>query len=177
MAKYNITEKSEKVKKALYRNAITPAFVEEVARKIIMRLMVEQKYRDPSYSARHLSKDINVNMRHISAIVNLRFQQNYSGLVAEMRICEAKYMLQDRSFDNMTVEDIAIKVGFTTRQSFYATFYKLCGITPKEYRVANGFIPKAELPPVPKPKKKKTKKAAAKRSKRIASPNNPATKN
>ena len=129
MAKYNITEKSEKAKKAAYRNAITPAFVEEVARKLITKLMVEQKYRDPNYSAK----------------------------------LEAKYMLQDRSFDNLTVEDIATKVGFTTRQSFYASFYKLCGITPKEYRVANGFIPKAELPPPPKPKKKGKKK----RSKRL----------
>lgn len=158
MAKYNITEKSEIVKKASYRNAITPAFVEEVASKIIMRLMVEQKYRDPKFSAKQLAKDIGVNMRHISAVVSVRFQQNYSGLVAQMRIYEAKYMMQDRNFDNLTVEDIATKVGFTTRQSFYATFYKLCGITPKEYRVANGFIPKAELPPAPKPKKKKAKR-------------------
>lgn len=162
MAKYNITEKSEKAKKAAYRNAITPAFVEEVARKIITKLMVEQKYRDPNYSAKLLAKDIDVNMRHISAVVSLRFQQNYSTLVARMRLYEAKYMLQDRSFDNLTVEDIATKVGFTTRQSFYASFYKLCGITPKEYRVANGFIPKAELPPPPKPKKKGKKKRGKK---------------
>ena len=163
MAKYNITEKPEKAKKALYRSSITPTFVEEVAKRIITRLMIEQKYRDPNYSAKELAQDIGVNMRHISAVVNQRFQQNYSGLVAKMRIYEAKYMLQDRSFDNMTVEDIATKVGFTTRQSFYATFYKLCGITPKEYRITQGFIPKAELPPAPKPKKKKAKKTTKKK--------------
>ena len=167
MAKYNITEKSEKAKKAAYRNAITPAFVEEVARKIITKLMVEQKYRDPKYSAKRLSTDIQVNIRHISAVVNLRFQQNYSQLIANMRILEAKYMLQERSFDNMTVEDIAVNVGFTTRQSFYAAFYRICGTTPKEYRLAHGFIPKADLPPEPKPKKK-SKKATSKGRKRKA---------
>ena len=167
MAKYNITEKSEKAKKAAYRNAITPAFVEEVGRKIITKLMVEQKYRDPKYSAKRLSTDIQVNIRHISAVVNLRFQQNYSQLVANMRILEAKYMLQERSFDNMTVEDIAVNVGFTTRQSFYAAFYRICGTTPKEYRLAHGFIPKADLPPEPKPKKK-SKKATSKGRKRKA---------
>ena len=163
MAKYNITEKKDKTKTLSYRTSVAPEFVEDIARKIIAKLMIEQKYRDPNYSAKRLAEDLGVNSRHISAVVSLRFQQNYSALVARMRLYEAKYMLQDRSFDNLTVEDIATKVGFTTRQSFYASFYKLCGITPKEYRVANGFIPKAELPPPPKPKKKGKKK----RSKRL----------
>lgn len=170
MAKYNTREKKEKKAPLAYRSSVAPQFVEELAKKIITKLMIEQKYRDPKYSAKRLAEDLEVNMRHISAVINLRFQQNYSQLVAKMRIYEAKYMLQGRSFDNMTVEDIATNVGFTTRQSFYATFYKHCGTTPKEYRVAHGFIPKADLPPAPKPKKKakkatpkKTKKAATKR--------------
>lgn len=161
--KYNITEKKEKDYKLSYRSAVTPEFVEKVAQKIILKLMIEQKYRDPKYSAKRLAGDIDVNTRHISAVVNLRFQMNYSGLVSQMRIYEAKYMLQDRNFDNMTVEDIATNVGFSTRQSFYATFYRLCGITPKEYRLAHGFVPKAETPPATKPKKKKGGKATPKK--------------
>ena len=135
MAKYNITPKKEKVKTLSYRNSVTPDFVEDVARKIIMKLMIEQKYRDPNYSAKRLAEEIGVNMRHISVVISLRFQQNYSQIVGDMRIHEAKYMLQDANFENMTMEDIAINVGFATRQSFYAAFYRQCGITPKEYRM------------------------------------------
>lgn len=164
MAKYHIVNKKvEKTFALSYRNSVSPEFVEDVAKKIITRLMVEHKYRDPKYSAKQLAADIGVKMRHISAVVSLRFQQNYSELVSRMRIHEAKYMLQDRSFDNMNVEDIAINVGFTTRQSFYAVFYKLCGITPKEYRLAHGFSPKADVPPASKPDKKKAKKATPKK--------------
>lgn len=158
MAKYNINEKKEKTKTLSYRQSVTPDFVEDVARKIIAKLMVEQKYRDPNYSAKQLSKDIGVNQRHISAVVSLRFQLNYSQLVGGMRIQEARYMLQDKSFNKMTMEDIAINVGFTTRQSFYATFFKLCGTTPKEYRQKFGLLPEEK----PAPKKKK---AAAKKKK------------
>lgn len=151
MAKYNITERKEKVKTFSYKNSVSPEFVEEVAEKIIMKLMIEKKYRDPKYSARQLSADIQANSRYISAVISLRFQQNYSELVNRMRIYEAKYMLQDSSFDKMTMEDIAINVGFTTRQSFYAMFYKYCGITPKEYRQTYCITPET------KGKKKKTK--------------------
>lgn len=134
MAKYNIKEKKEKAKTLSYKNSVSPEFVEDVAEKIFTKLMIERKYRDPKYSAKQLSADIQVNSRHISAVISLRFQQNYSELVNRMRIYEAKYMLQDSNFEKMTMEDIAINVGFTTRQSFYVMFYKFCGMTPKEYR-------------------------------------------
>ena len=168
MAKYNIREKKINPANVAYRNSVSHDFVEETARKILYRLMIEQKYRDPKYSAKQLSEDIQVNMRYISAVINVRFQQNYSQLVSRMRVYEAKYMLQDRGFDNMTVEDIAINVGFTTRQSFYAAFFRLCGTTPKEYRVEHGFIPKADQPTEPKPKKPKAKKTTKKKTKKTA---------
>ena len=141
MAKYNYTEKKEKTKTPSYRNSVSPEFVEEVAEKIISKLMIEKKYRDPNYSAKQLSIDTQLNSRHISAVMSLRFQQNYSAFVTKLRIYEAKYMLQDSSFSKMTMEDIAINVGFTTRQSFYAAFYKLCGVTPKEYKQKYGSTP------------------------------------
>ncbi|MBR5393817.1 MAG: AraC family transcriptional regulator [Bacteroidaceae bacterium] len=145
MAKYNIVPKKEKVTTRSYRNSVTPSVVEDISKKIIMKLMIEQKYRDPKYSARRLANDIGANMRHLSAVINMRFQLNYAQLVGEMRIHEAKYMLQDSHFVDMTMEDIAINVGFTNRQSFYAAFYRLCGITPREYKLAHMIIePDAE---------------------------------
>jgi AraC-like DNA-binding protein len=162
MAKYNITEKKEKAKTLSYRNSVTPEFVEEIAKKIVSKLMIEQKYRDPNYSAKRLADDIGVNSRHISAVINLRFQQNYSQMVGEMRIQEAKYMLQDSSFNNMTMEDIAVNTGFSTRQSFYATFYRLSGITPREYRLMYGTPIEAK----PASSKKKGKAKGRKKSKK-----------
>ena len=112
MAKYNITEKKEKAKTLSYRNSVTPEFVEDMARKIVSKLMIEKKYRDPDYSAKRLADDIGVNSRHISAVINLRFQQNYSQMVGEMRIQEARYMLQDSSFNQMTMEVSQTDMGF-----------------------------------------------------------------
>lgn len=161
MTKYNITLKKEKKVGLSYRNYVKSDFVEDVARKIISKLMIEGKYRDPNYSAQQLAKDIGVNMRQISAVTGMRFQMNYSELVGTMRIQEAKYMLGERHFANMTMEDIAINVGFATRQSFYATFYRICGTTPNEYRQANGTgtkpVKKKVSKTSPAKEKKKTK--------------------
>lgn len=135
MSKYNIVPKKEKVRTVAYRNSVSPQFVEKVSREIIMKLAIEQKYRDPNYSAKRLAEDLGINARYVSAVMFLRFQKSYSQMVLEMRISEAKYMLQERSFNDMTIEDVAINVGFSSRQNFYVAFYRLNGQTPLEYRL------------------------------------------
>ena len=85
MTKYNITPRKEKKIVSAYRSSVSPEMVEDIARQIITKLMIEKKYRDPKYSAKQLAIDLGVNMRHISAVINVRFQQNYSELVGKMR--------------------------------------------------------------------------------------------
>lgn len=121
--------------KISYRSWVAPDFVEEVSTQIVRKLMIEKKYRDPNYSAQRLSDELGINPRQLSAVVGMRFQQNYSKLVNDMRVHEAMYMLQDSHFEDMKMEDVAVTVGFSTRQSFYTEFNRLSGMTPREYRI------------------------------------------
>ena len=132
MSKYNIAEKKEK--DASYRMLLRSELVDELYEKILHKFVVEKKYRDPDYSAKQLANELETNTRYISAVINLRFQQNYSSLVNEYRIREALYLLIDHRQLDKSIEDIATMVGFSNRQTFYAAFYRIKGITPKEYR-------------------------------------------
>ena len=132
MPKYNITEKKER--DATYRMLLRPELIDELYEKILHKLLVEKKYRDPDYSAQQLAKDLETNTRYVSAVVNLRFQKNYSELVNEYRIREALYLLIDHRYADCSVGEIAHLVGFANRQSFYAAFFRIKGITPREYR-------------------------------------------
>ncbi len=133
MTKYNIVERKEK--EASYRMQLRSELVDQLYEKILQKMVVEKKYRDPDYSARKMADELQTNTRYVSAVVNLRFQQNYASLVNDFRIREASYMLIDHRWADRTVEDIARAVGFANRQSFYAAFYRIKGITPKEYRL------------------------------------------
>ena len=135
MAKYNITEK--KMKAPLYRTLMNTEVVEELYQQIMAKFIVEKKYRDPNYSAQQLAADLGTNTRYISAVINLRYQDNYSQMVNEFRVKDAMYMLKDKHMQKMTMEDIAIEVGFSNRQSFYAAFFRRTGVIPKEYRKMN----------------------------------------
>jgi len=155
MAKYNLTEKKQKT--PLYRSLLKMETVDDIYQQIMAKFIVEKKYRDSSYSAKKMAEELNTNVRYISAIVNLRYQDNYSQMVNEFRIKEAMYMFKDRRYLNMTIEDIALAVGFQNRQCFYVAFYKRVGITPREYRMTNMEMLQEKL------ESKKNRKSAAKK--------------
>lgn len=135
MSKYNLTEK--KVKAPLYRTMLNSKMVEDLYQRIMAKFIVEKKYRDPGYSAQKLAIELGTNTRYISAVVNLRYQDNYSQMVNEFRIKDAMYLLKDKHTQKMTMQEVATSVGFANRQSFYAAFYKRTGLSPKEYRKQN----------------------------------------
>ena len=60
---------------------------------------------------------------------------NYTSYVNKFRIQEAMSMLVDKRYQDLNMEEISDMVGFSNRQSFYASFYKINGITPREYKL------------------------------------------
>ena len=130
---YNIRER--KIKNAAYRGMIRAELADELYDKILNIIVVQKKYKDPNYSAKDLAKDLQTNTRYLSAVINSRFDMNFSCLCNEYRIKEAKILMADRRYADKTIEEIGCLVGFSNRQSFYAAFYKYVGETPKTYRL------------------------------------------
>lgn len=142
MAKYNITER--KKKEASYIGALSTSLVEEIYEKILLKFVVEKKYRDPEYTAAKLAEEIGCNARYISAVVHLRYRDNFSQLINDFRIKEAMYMITDRHFADLKMEDIALATGFANRQCFYSAFFRKNGMTPLEYRAQNAISKKGK---------------------------------
>ena len=129
---YNIKENKEK--QAAYRSLIRAELADELFYKILNIVVVEKKYRDPAFSAKELAKELNTNTRYISAVINSRFNMNFSCLLNEYRIKEALHRMVDKRYLDETIEEISAAVGFSNRQSFYAAFYRIMGETPNSYR-------------------------------------------
>jgi AraC-like DNA-binding protein len=133
MAKYNITEKKEK--EATYRTLVNPKLMDELKEKILDAVIIQKKYKIKDYSAKQLAMDLGTNTRYISAVVNVRFHMNYTSFINKYRVEEAMSLLTDRRYQELNMEDISDMVGFSNRQSFYAAFFKVNGITPREYKL------------------------------------------
>ena len=133
MGKYNITEKKEK--EAAYRSLVSPRMMDEMQEKIMNIIVMQKKYRDKDYSAKKLAEDLGTNTRYISAVVNVRFHMNYTSFVNKYRIDEAMTILVDKRYQNLRMEEVSDMVGFANRQSSYASFYRVVGVTPRDYRL------------------------------------------
>ena len=133
MAKYNITEKKEK--EAIYRTLVSPKLMDEMKEKILNIIVMQKKYKDKNYSAKRLAEDLGTNTRYVSAVVNVRFHMNYASFINKYRIEEAMSILVDKRYQDLRMEEVSDMVGFANRQSFYASFYKLMNMTPRDYRM------------------------------------------
>lgn len=121
-------------KEASYRNLVRPKLMEELKESILELLVVKKKYHDASYTARTMAKELNTNVRYVSAVIRVQFHTNYSSLVNKYRVEEAMALLTDQRYADLNVEDIGDMVGFAHRQTFYTAFGKLVGMTPMAYR-------------------------------------------
>lgn len=129
---YNIKEKQEK--NAAYRSLIRAELADELYEKILNIIVIEKRYRNKDFSAKELAAELGTNTRYISAVINSRFNTNFSCLINEYRIKEALHRMTDRRYCDMNIEEIGALVGFANRQSFYASFYRIMGETPNSYR-------------------------------------------
>ena len=129
---YNIKEKKEK--NAAYRSLIRAELADELYEKILNFIVIEKRYRNKEFSAKELAAELKTNTRYISAVINSRFNTNFSCLVNEYRIREALHRMTDKRYADMTIEEIGAVVGFANRQSVYASFYRIMGASPNSYR-------------------------------------------
>lgn len=67
-------------------------------------------------------------------------------------------MLVDKRYQDLNMEEISDLVGFSNRQSFYASFFKLNGVTPRDYRKTR----LATMPSQEEKPKKRGRKAGSK---------------
>lgn len=162
MTKYNVIEVKEK--EAAYRTLVSPKLMDEFKEKILEIVLFQKKYKDKDYSAKKLAEDLGTNTRYISAVVNVRFHMNYTSFVNKFRIEEAMTLLLDKRYQDLNMEDISDMIGFSNRQSFYASFFKVNGCTPREYKILH----LAQHPSLlEKPKKRGRKPGSKNKKKKI----------
>jgi len=118
-------------------NRIAPARADELYEQILRTMIVDKKYRDHSFSARQLARQLNTNSRQLALIFSKRFHANYSTVVNRLRVTEAMNILADSRYEHLRIAEVGEMVGFSNRQSFYSAFDKIAGTSPRAYRMAH----------------------------------------
>ena len=85
------------------------------------------------YSIYDLANDLKINRNYISQVINEKLHKNFSSLLNEYRIKEARKILSESSNLKFTIESIAESVGYKSKTTFNNAFKKFVGVTPSFY--------------------------------------------
>lgn len=94
----------------------------------------EKPYLNPSLSIRNLAKELKMNSRDLSVLINQKLNQHFFDFVNEYRIKEAMDILSNPKKNEVTILEILYEVGFNSKSSFNTAFKKHTGQTPTEFR-------------------------------------------
>ena len=89
---------------------------------------------DFDITIRKVAKMLRVQPYLVSQAINNQFQMTFPELVTTYRVNEVKQKLGDPTYHHQSIESIAYESGFVTPSAFYATFKKVTGQTPGQFR-------------------------------------------
>ena len=95
---------------------------------------VDQDYKKHLLSLQYVSKKLRVTAHNISQVISEKLDQTFYEMIAKYRIEEAKSILSDSTYNQLTIEDVADEVGYNSKSAFNRSFKKIEGMTPSAYR-------------------------------------------
>lgn len=94
----------------------------------------DEIFKDVDLTLDSLSRQMNINRNYLSKAINKTTGKNFNTYINEYRIKEAIKIMSDKKSDVISIDAIALEVGFGNRTSFYQSFKKITGLSPSDFR-------------------------------------------
>ena len=105
----------------------------ELVDKINAYLKKEEPYLNPDFTINELAASLKVPVHHVSYCLNTLMNVKFTSLRTQLRIQYAAKLLDSGQADELSMDGIGKKSGFSTRSNFYNAFKTEIGLTPSEY--------------------------------------------
>ncbi len=102
--------------------------------KIVDALKDKTLYLNPELSLGDLADEVDLSSRNLSYVINSQFQMNFADLINTYRIEAAVKIFEESQDPKQTILEVIYEVGFNSKSSFYNSFKKVIGKTPKEFK-------------------------------------------
>lgn len=101
---------------------------------LIEKTIIEDKlYLSHELNLENLAEKLSVNRSYLSKAVNQVYKENFNGFINELRVKESIKLMTLKESDKLSIEGIAMSVGFNNRTSFINAFKKYTGVTPSYF--------------------------------------------
>ncbi len=111
--------------------------MKELANLIQYYLITEKPFVDPKFSINDLAKQLDVPKHHLYYCFNSILKTKFTTLRSQIRVDYAKEFLLNGELEQLSMEGIWPKTGFSSRTNFFVTFKEITGLTPSEFVQVN----------------------------------------
>ena len=115
------------------KSALSDDKIEDVNQKILSLMDNEKYFTNSRLTKTELAEKLNTNSTLISKAINSIHNKNFFEFINEYRIKEFVERAKDEKYKALTHIALANDVGFHSKATFYSSFKKYYGMTPKEY--------------------------------------------
>jgi transcriptional regulator GlxA family with amidase domain len=105
----------------------------ELANLILNYLITEKPFVDSKFSLDDLAKQLDVPKHHIYYCFKSILNTKFTTLRSQLRVEFAKELLISGQLEQLSMEGIWSKTGFSSRTNFFVTFKEITGLTPLEF--------------------------------------------
>ncbi len=96
----------------------------------VVRVLAE-RYTDPNLDLDQVAKELPISPKRLSRILNQQVGISFRQLLRDLRIEEAKRILNSRQF---TIREVAARVGFSDSHYFSRSFRESTGLKARDYQ-------------------------------------------
>lgn len=108
--------------------------LEHIAQQVLDLFENQKIYKNFDLTPQKIAKKLELPPYLVLQAINNNLQRSYPALLNHYRIEEVKSRLCNGDKNHLSIETIAFESGFASPSSFYATFKKMTGVTPGEFR-------------------------------------------
>ena len=93
-----------------------------------------EPFRNPTLSLTDLAAMLELNRRQTSALINLRYEQNFNDFINGYRVRALQESIQAGRHRERTLLALALEAGFNSKTTFNRVFKRETGLTPGQYQ-------------------------------------------
>lgn len=108
--------------------------IAEMNRKLAVVMKEQRLFRQPNLTIQQLAVEVENSSKELTKFLNEQHQMNFSEYINQHRIEYVQELINSPEAEKYTLVSLAGLSGFASKSSFNATFKKITGLTPSEYK-------------------------------------------
>jgi len=123
----------ETYKEKYKKSNLTDDLQDELLNKILTLMEDHTTFCDTDFSVDRLAELVQSNQKYVSQVINNVLKKNFRSFLNGYRIREAQLIFSEPDVKKYTIESVALRVGFKSRNAFREAFKEITGVSPNFY--------------------------------------------